>query len=199
MFRRAKLGFVPSRFLDLKGDVPLCASCMFATSSRIQWKTKCNKLGSIRKQTDNNTEYVVSVDQLQSNQTRLVPQSSGKITSACIWDAKVIVDHFSDITYLHLTIIIIQEKTLAVKSDFERMAATFGVNINRYHKYNVRFSEQPLRSEIEDYNRTITFCGVLSNHQNAIVEIKFQNLTLVDRTLLLHAKRYWPEVITKML
>ena len=41
-------------------------------------------------------EYVVSVDQLHSDQTVLVPQLSGKLTSARIWSAQVMVGHFSD-------------------------------------------------------------------------------------------------------
>ena len=52
--------------------------------------------------------------------------------------------------------------------DFEILAATFGVKVHRYHVYNGRFAEQPFRSEIEDSNQTITFCGVGSHHQSVI-------------------------------
>ena len=40
IFRLAKYGFLPSKFLDMKDDVPLCASCMFGTASRRQWIKK---------------------------------------------------------------------------------------------------------------------------------------------------------------
>ena len=73
------------------------------------------------------------------------------------------------------------------------------VEIKRYHADNVRFLKQAFRSEIEDTNHNITFCGVGSHHQNANFERKLQNLTLVARTLLLYAKIYWPEEITTML
>ena len=53
MFRLAKLGVLPSIPLDLKDDVPLCASCMFGTARRSQWITKVNKSCSIIKETYN--------------------------------------------------------------------------------------------------------------------------------------------------
>ena len=62
---------------------------------------------------------MVSVDQLQSDQTGLVPQFSDKLTSARIWDDQVMVERFSDLTYVLLMIITIQEETIAVKSVFQ--------------------------------------------------------------------------------
>ena len=102
MFRLAKLGVLLSIFLDLKYDVPLCESLMFGTERRREWITKVDKPGSIRKETDNNPGYGVSVDQLQSAQPGLVPQLSGKLTSARIWSAQLMVDQFSDLSYLKL-------------------------------------------------------------------------------------------------
>ena len=86
------------------------------------------------------------------------------------------VDHFSDLTYLHLMIITIQEETLAGKSDLEIWSATFGFKIHRYHTDNGRFYEQLFRSEIEDSYQIITFCGVVYHHQNAIVKRKIKLL-----------------------
>ena len=88
---------------------------MFVTTRRRQWTTKGNKSGSIRKETENNPGDVVSVEQIQSAQTGLVPQLSGKLTSAHIWDAQFMVDHFSDLTYVHLMRSTIQEHNLSGK------------------------------------------------------------------------------------
>ena len=60
------------------------------------------------------------------------------------------VERFSYLTCVKLMRSISQYETLAVKSAFERWAATFGVKIKRYHADNGRFSEQPLISSIED-------------------------------------------------
>ena len=68
MFRLAKLEVLPSWFIDLKYDVPLCAPYIFVTARRRQWVTKGKKSGSIKKDTDKNTGYGVSEDQLQSDQ-----------------------------------------------------------------------------------------------------------------------------------
>ena len=92
-----------------------------------------------------------------------------------------------------------QEENLARKSAFERWADTFIVKIKRYHADNGIFSKQSFRSEIEDANQNIKFCGVGSHHQNAIFEIKFQTISLGAIKLLLHAKIYLPEEITTML
>ena len=43
------------------------------------------------------------------------------------------LDHFSDLTYVHLMRGTIHEDILAVKSAFERWTATFGIKIKRYH------------------------------------------------------------------
>ena len=70
---------------------------------------------SIIKDTENEAVYVVSLDQLQSSQLGLVPQLSGKFTSASIWDAQVIVDDFSDLIYVHIMIRTSQEVNFALK------------------------------------------------------------------------------------
>ena len=87
---------------------------------------KGNKAGPVRKETDNKPEAAVSVDQPQSDYPGLVPQISGKLTSTRIWVAQVMVEHFSDITYVHLIKSTSQDKSLEVNVVFEGWAATFG-------------------------------------------------------------------------
>ena len=62
--------------------------------------------------------------------------------------------------------------------------------------YHGKVSEQPFRSEMEDSNQTITFCGIGYHDQNATVEKKIQNIALWSQTMLLHANKYCPEAIT---
>ena len=59
--------------------------------------------------------------------------------------------------------------------------------------------EQPIISEIEDANQTITLFWVGSHHQNSIIERKNQTITLGAITMIIHAKMYWPEKITTIL
>ena len=58
--------------------------------------------GFIRKETDNKPETGISVDQLHSVHPGLVPYFLSKLTIVQIRDAQVMVEHFSDITYVHL-------------------------------------------------------------------------------------------------
>ena len=123
----AKIGVPSSQSLDMNDDVPLCASFMFRTARISQWITKWNKSGTVGKYTDNKQVAAVSVDQLQSDQTGLVPQFSGKLTSTHIWSTQIMVDHFSILTYEHLMRSTTQQKTLSEKSPFERWSTKFGV------------------------------------------------------------------------
>ena len=93
---------------------------MVGTARRRQLGTKGKKPGSIKKDTDNNTGYGVSLEQLQKNQPGLVPKLSGKLTSARIWDAQVMVDHFNDLTYVHLIRSTSKGETLSGNSAFKR-------------------------------------------------------------------------------
>ena len=93
MFCLARLHVLPKYFLELKYDVPLCTACMFGKYQHCTWITKGNKLGSICNETNDKPGSGVSVDQLQSTQTGLVPQFWGGITSPKIWDAQSILDH----------------------------------------------------------------------------------------------------------
>ena len=68
MFRLVTPGVLPSRFLYLKDDVPLCESLIFVTERISKWITKGKKLGYIRKETGNNPLSEVSVDQPQPTQ-----------------------------------------------------------------------------------------------------------------------------------
>ena len=137
MFILEKLGFLLSIFIDLKDDVPLFPPHVFLTEHRRQQRKKGGKPGSISKDTENKQVATVSVGKIQSYQTGFFPQLSGKLASPRIWAAKLIVDHFSDLTYVNPTRSIIQENNLAGKSYFEKWVATFVV------ANNGRLAEQP--------------------------------------------------------
>ena len=202
LHRLAQTGIIPRRLTRVKDHPPRCASCMFGQAHRRPWrskKTKDGKESNIRKESDNKPGACVSIDQLVSAQPGLVPQISGRLTSARIWAATVYLDHFTRHVYVHLMRDQTQASTLESKASYERHANTFDVAIKGYRADNGRFAEQEFRSEIQSCLQEITFCGVGAHHQNGLVERVIKDLTLVTRTLLLHAKRHWPEMITTML
>ena len=170
--------------------MPLFESCMFCTESRLQQRTKGNKSGYILKDTDNKSVSAASFYQIHSAQTVLVLQFLGKLKSARIWSVQVLVDHFSDLTYINLIRSTSQEVNVTGKSPFKILADIFGFKVHIYHAENGRLYGKPFKSEIEGSNQTITFCGVESHNQNFIVERKIHGLTLGAITFRIHAKKF---------
>ncbi len=79
-------------------------------------------------------------------------------------------------------------ETLLAKSAFECHAKEGGVSITSYRADNGRFADAGFQKAIKDANQSITFCAVGAHHQNGINEWRIKELTLISRTLLLHAK-----------
>ena len=194
----AEKGRIKKKFAKLKHRLPVCMSCIFGTAHRKPWRSKGSK-GSIRKESDNAPGKCISTDQLVSAQPGLIPQMAGFLTNLRIWGATVFVDHFSDYVYVALMRDLTLDETLLAKTAFERHANEGGVSISSYRADNGRFSDAGFQKAIKDANQTITFCAVGAHHQNGIAERRIKELTLISRTLLLHAKRHWPDYITTMM
>ncbi len=139
------------------------------------------------------------MDQLVSAQPGLIPQMSGFLTNMRIWGATVFVDHFSDYVYVALMRDLSLDETLLAKSSFKRQANDGSVSIESYRADNGCFADAGFQKAVKDANQSITFCAVGAHHQNGIVERHIKELTLISRTLLLHAKRHWPDYITTMM
>eukprot|EP00978_Attheya_sp_CCMP212_P006292 scaffold14257_cov69-Attheya_sp.AAC.1 len=200
MMRLAERGQLPQKFLQLEARHPFCASCSFGQASKRNWRPKGdNNHGTVRREEDTNPGDCSSTDQLISAQAGLVPQLSGRLTHQRIWAATIFVDHVSHFAHAHLMRSVSQEETLAAKHGWERIAATFGRAIKRYHADNGRYAEADFRADATKQGQTVTYCGVGAHHQNGIAESWVKQFTLKGRTLLLHAKRHWPEAITTML
>jgi hypothetical protein len=139
------------------------------------------------------------MDTLVSAKPGLVPQMSGFLTNHQIWGTTVFVDHFSDYVYVALMRDLGLEETLLSKTAFERHASKGGVTIHSYWADNGRFADSGFQQAIKKASQTITFCAVGTHHQNGIIEQQIKELTLISRTLLLHAKSHLPDYITTMM
>ena len=202
MFRLVKMGFLPQKFLKLKGNCPPCVSCLFGQAHRKPWRFKRTNGGqpsTLRGDDISHPGDTVGVDQLISAQPGLVPQQRGIMTRARVWAATVFVDYVTGYTHVSLMNDQSGDATLAAKHEFEHLAATRGVKVKHYNADNGRFAEQTFLSDVKKCMQRITFCGVGAHHQNGISENAIKQLTLISRTLLVHAQRYWPEYITTML
>ena len=202
MFRLAKAGFLPKHLLRVKDRPPPCASCLFGTQHRSNWRSRSSKHGkksTLRKEDLNHPGQCVGVDQMISAQPGLIPQEKGNLTRARIWACTVFVDYYTGYVFVALMRDLTAESTLAAKKEFEHRCAIRGIRIQHYHADNGRFAEPAFVQECKRCKQDLTFCGVGAHHQNGISERKIKDVTLIGRTLLLHAMRYWPEYITIMM
>ena len=84
---------------------------------------------------------------------------------------------------------------IEAKSEYERMVATFGIRVKKFHTDNGIFTEKGFKSDVSDNYQTISYCGVGVHFQNRIAEAAIKQLTEKSRTMLIHVKYRWPEVI----
>eukprot|EP00978_Attheya_sp_CCMP212_P025995 scaffold84697_cov32-Attheya_sp.AAC.2 len=94
---------------------------------------------------------------------------------------------------------ITQVETLAAKHAWECIAATYGCQIKCYHADNGRYAEADFKADAESLGQQVTYCDVVVHHQNGLAKNTVKQFTLKGHTLLLHAKRHWPEAITTIL
>ena len=195
----AQQGIIPKRLASLKGRCPLCVACLFGQAHKRPWRSKSKQKHPIRKSTDDAPGKRASMDQLVSAQPGLIPQMSGRLTNMRIMGATVFVDHYSDHVYIYLMRDLTLSETLMAKHAYERFLSSIGVDSKAYHADNGRFADKGFQDDCAANNQAITFCGVGSHHQNGIAERKIKDITLGGRTLLLHAKRMFPEYISTIL
>ncbi len=191
MQHMAELGLIPRKLKDCR--VPKCPACIYGKQTKRPWRTK-SKPASIGK-TVTKPGQCVSVDQLSSPTPGLIAQVKGNLTRDRYRVATVFVDHFSDLTYVHVSQSDTSEETVEAKEAFERFAATHGVTIQHYHADNGRFADNLFREAVQQSGQSITYCGVGAHHQNGIAERRIRDLTEHSRTMLLHAQHRWPKAV----
>ena len=111
----------------------------------------------------------------------------------------IYVDHHSDFIFNHLITGTTSAQTIASKHAYERIAQQHQVKIKAYHADNLRFNDNTFRGDCINSKQRLTFCGVGAHHQNAVADSKVKLVCHGARTILLHAKRKWPQVISHVL
>ena len=67
---------------------------------------------------------------------------SGFLTSDRLWAATIFVEHSTSYMYTHLQRVQTLIESIEVKAAYERMAATFGIRVKKYHTDNGIFAEE---------------------------------------------------------
>ena len=194
LHRLANRGVIPKRIASVR-RMPLCASCIFASAHRRNWRVRGQKQSSIRKPSQTYPGAGTSCDHVVSHQPGLVPQSTGRLTYKRFWGSVVFVDHFSDFVYNHLIHGTTSAETLGAKQAYERVAGHYGVQIKAFHADNSRFDDKAFKTSCLHAGQQLTFCAVGVHHQNGIAENRIKLICNGARTVLLHAMRKWPKVI----
>ena len=68
----------------------------------------------------------------------------------------------------------------------------FGVNISSYHTDTGIFASKEFVKAVDNSGQTIDYRGVGAHHQNGVAERAVQTISLIARTMLMHAAIHWP-------
>ena len=186
----ARLGILPRQLMNVEN--PKCASCYFGKMTKRPWRTKAQPKRILP---TTRPGQCVSVDQMESSTTGFVAQLKGRLTTRRYRVATIFVDHYSDLSYVHLQSSTKSDETVEAKLAFEAFARDHGVNVQHYHADNGRFADNLFMKSIQDSNQTITFCSVNAHHQNGRAEKRIRDLREAGRTQLLHAISRWPQAV----
>ena len=192
--RMSMCGELPTRLH--KAHDPMCVACQYGKATRRAWRTKSTPNKISGQKTITKAGQCVSIDQMVSPIPGLIAQMKGIPTKARYTGATIFVDHFSDITYVHLQKSLSAAETIEAKHAFERWTNSCGVKVTHYHADNGRFAETAFMADVAVKGQTISFCGVNAHFQNGRAERRIRSLQDMARTQLLHAAVRWPTAIT---
>ena len=88
------------------------------------------------------------------------------------------------------------EETLEAKAAFEAYAKARGINMQACHADNGTFKAKAWVRHCYLSGQDLTFSGVGAHHQNGMAERRIRLLQELTRTMLIHANKRWPRVIT---
>ena len=190
----AAMGLIPKKLSTIKP--PKCAACIYGTMNKLPWRYKQNlnqKQSKIK--VANKSGQIVSVDQMDSSNLGFIAQLKGKLTRRRYKHATIFVDHYSDLSYVHLQETLSSNETVQAKHAFEAYARKYNVKLLHYHADNGRFADNLFINDVNIQGQTISYCGVGAHFQNGRAEKRIRDLRERARTMLIHASQRWPNAI----
>ena len=134
-----------------------------------------------------------------SHQPCIIPQSTDILTHSKFWGSILFADHYSNFLINHLITDTTSITKLEAKQAYERVALSHSVSVKAYHTDNLWFNDNNFRRDCIKSGEQLTHCCVGTHHQNAVAEYKIKEVCYGGRTILLHAKRKRPNVISTSL
>ena len=187
-------GRVPKRLYAI--EVPFCPTCAYGKATRKPWRHKNGQ--SRLKETKKPGQYV-SVDTFESSTAGFVAQLKGTLTNKRYRMATVFIDHFSDLSFVHLQENNTSAELLKAKMAFEGFASSCGVKVMHYHADNGRFADNDFVNDTKTQRQSITYCGVNAHHQNGKAEKRIRDLQVQGRVMMIHAMHKWKDAAAPQL
>lgn len=184
----AILGILPKSLINVR--IPKCAGCLLGAMTKKPWRVKGEKNKKILK-TAKKPGDIVSVDQLESSTPGFIGQLKGILTKSKYKAATVFIDHYSDLTYIHLNQSLTGHETVEAKKAFEAYAQNRGIRIQHYHCDNGRFADNEFVKSVEENGQTISYCGAYAHFQNGKAEKRIRDIQEHARKMLIHANSKW--------
>ena len=163
----ARQGTLPAKLA--KCPIPLCASCFYGKATKRATATK-TPVSILPQKKITQPGQVVSVDCLTSADPGLIAQMAGGLTNARYLHVCVFVDHYLDLSYVHLLKTQSGEEVLEAKEAFEAYSSSFGIDIRHYHADNGIFNGKAWRQSCSESHQGLSFAGVNAHHQNGRAE-----------------------------
>ena len=156
----AALGILPRNLLKVKP--PKCAVCLYGAMKNPPWCTKyADNRNSIRK--DSAPGECILVDHMEYSTPGFISQLKRKQTKHRYRAEKIFLDHYSDLTYVHLQRGLLSDETVQEKKAFEDYTRKYKVKVKQYHAENGRFSYTTFLQAVKQENQMISYCGVNSH------------------------------------
>ena len=128
--RMAMNNELPQRIARVKD--PMCTACQYGTATRRPWRTRAKSTPVGRQHNITRPGDCISIDQMESPVPGLIAQMKGLPRKERYWGATIFVDHYSDITFVHLQKSLNALETIEAKRAFERWSNSCGVKIRHY-------------------------------------------------------------------
>ena len=114
----------------------------------------------------NKSGKILFVDQMNWSNLEFIAQLKGKLTRRRYKHATIFVDHYSDLSYIHLQETLSSNETVQVKYAFEAYERKYSVTILHYHADDGRFADNLYINDVNIQGQTISYCGVGALFQN---------------------------------
>ena len=131
---------------------------MYENITKLHWRIQGAANRSTLHPTTRAGEFIL-VDQIKSFTPSFLAQIKGHLTRHRYRVAAVFVDHFSDLSYVHLQLSINGDNTLAAKKAFEAYAHHHGITIRQYQTDNNCFDKHKWVNHYTDSSQTISHCA----------------------------------------